>query len=267
MKKQTKQFERKFISVRNKIERKGVSMAKKMIQAHYLAYMEKLKTLGISAYQQIEIPEAITERFFRMYYPMSAPLAVMTYENMEKQAGQKAEKDVKKAVTNSIFQSKLTELVNSTTKERIRSITNTTEETIRRVINGVLDEADTAGWGVPETTSKIFKAVGQNLIGNGYSRARAIAQTELISASNQASQFAADKAAADYGVTYRKFWSTSGMPNIRDTHLEAEAYSEEKDGLQPDEVFPNGLLYPGDPNGDASEVINCRCTLMQEVFI
>ncbi len=84
MKQQTKKFEQQYIRVRNQIERKGVTLAKRMIAAHYVAYMEKLKQLGISSYQAIEIPEVITERFFKVYYPMSAPLAVMTYENLEK---------------------------------------------------------------------------------------------------------------------------------------------------------------------------------------
>ena len=26
--------------------------------------------------------------------------------------------------------------------------------------------------------------------------------------------------------------------------------------------FPNGLLYPRDPMGDAGEVINCRCDIL-----
>ena len=30
-----------------------------------------------------------------------------------------------------------------------------------------------------------------------------------------------------------------------------------------DEKFSNGLLYPSDPNGQASEVCNCRCALIQ----
>ena len=30
-----------------------------------------------------------------------------------------------------------------------------------------------------------------------------------------------------------------------------------------DESFSNGLMYPGDINGTAEEIINCRCTLLQ----
>ena len=32
-----------------------------------------------------------------------------------------------------------------------------------------------------------------------------------------------------------------------------------------EELFSNGLLYPGDPNGDPGEVWNCRCTLIDVI--
>lgn len=251
MKQQTKQFERQFIRARNAIERKGVSMAKKAIASQYAAFIERTKTTDFRQWLQI-IDSSVSDRpinqFFEQYYPMSAKLAVMVRKNMLK--GKASEED---KIMENAFSFKLTKIVRDEAGRKITSITNTTKERIESVVRAVLYEADTEGWGVPEITSNLYRELKNNLVGNGYARARAIAQTEIISASNQASQFAADST----GYEYRKFWSTSGLPNIRATHLEAEQFSENKDGLRPDEPFPNGLQYPGDPNGTAEEVINC----------
>lgn len=40
------------------------------------------------------------------------------------------------------------------------------------------------------------------------------------------------------------------------------------DGVQVEynEKFPNGLMYPADPQGQPSEVYNCRCTLIADVL-
>ena len=260
MKKQTKLFEKQFLKARNAIEKKGISMAKAALTAQYNAFLERAKTTDFRQWKEIvesTVKEEPIKQFMERYYPMSSTLAVMVRKNMLKG---KAETEEDK-IYNSIFQTKLTQFLNDTKKESIRKITNTTQEALRKVINDILDEADTQGWGIPEITSNLYKQTKANLIGNGYARARAIAQTEVISASNQASQFAADST----GYEYRKFWSTSGLPNIRATHLEAEQYSNQRDGLKPNETFPNGLLYPGDPNGSAEEIINCRCTIMHEI--
>lgn len=267
MRKQTKQFERQYIRLRDKIERKGIVLAKKMIRAHYQYYLDKLHEVGLSQYEKIEIPESITKNFFNTFYPMSSQLALMVYENLESQVGLKAEPTAKQGFLNSLFQRKLTEIVNTTAGKKISTITHTSTESIKNIIRGILDESDTGGWGISELTSNIFREVGQHLRGNGYDRARAIAQTEMISASNQASTDAADKITSANGLKYRKYWSTSGLPGIRETHLQAESYSDERNGLEPDEAFQNGLLYPGDPNGAAEEVINCRCTIMQEIVL
>ena len=36
----------------------------------------------------------------------------------------------------------------------------------------------------------------------------------------------------------------------------------DKEWRELEEPFSNGLMYPGDPKGKASEVINCRCRMM-----
>jgi hypothetical protein len=58
----------------------------------------------------------------------------------------------------------------------------------------------------------------------------------------------------------QRTWYAVGDPKTRDTHA---AQSGETRGK--DEEFSNGLMYPGDPNGAASEVVNCRCWLQFDV--
>ena len=59
------------------------------------------------------------------------------------------------------------------------------------------------------------------------------------------------------GFTHKR-WVTVGDERVRDSH-----YLCESQGAIPvDQPFQNGLRYPGDPDGDASEVVNCRCRLV-----
>lgn len=257
MKQSTKQFEAQLILKRNTIERKAIVMAKRALTAQYNSVLERIKYTDISQWTNLveNINEDIIKQLFLRIYPSASPLAVMTRKNMMN--AKSGEEDV---IYNYLFQTKLTG-VSLEAVSKIRTITSTSKSRILKVIENVLDEGDTGGWGIDKFTSEIYKQVGQNLRGNGFARARAIAQTEVISASNQASEFAAKST----GYEYKKFWSTSGLKGIRPTHIEAEQYSDEKNGLRPDETFPNGLLYPGDPNGTAKEVINCRCSILHEI--
>jgi uncharacterized protein with gpF-like domain len=56
-----------------------------------------------------------------------------------------------------------------------------------------------------------------------------------------------------------KEWLSAGDAQVRETH----AIDGEVIGF--DESFSNGLEYPGDPAGDAGEVINCRCVCLYDV--
>jgi hypothetical protein len=87
-------------------------------------------------------------------------------------------------------------------------------------------------------------------------RARTIARTETISASNQATYTAVHGENLDL----EKRWVTGGT-NIRDSHRDCE----NQGWIGKDDVFINGLLHPGDPNGEAEEVINCKCVLIWRV--
>jgi hypothetical protein len=58
----------------------------------------------------------------------------------------------------------------------------------------------------------------------------------------------------------RKVWISTKDGRTRDSH---RALDTESVGL--DERFSNGLEYPGDPAGDASETVNCRCVMLTRI--
>ena len=64
--------------------------------------------------------------------------------------------------------------------------------------------------------------------------------------------------ARDAGADIVKQWDATLDGHTRETHAMCDG-----EIVELDETFSNGLEYPGDPVGDAEEVINCRCALLQ----
>ena len=62
---------------------------------------------------------------------------------------------------------------------------------------------------------------------------------------------------SDMGVEVKKQWLATLDHRTRDSHQELDGQI-----VDLDKKFSNGLMYPGDPNGEGSEVYNCRCTLV-----
>jgi phage portal protein BeeE len=84
------------------------------------------------------------------------------------------------------------------------------------------------------------------------SRAATIAQTETTAAAG----FATGQAGEQSGAELQE-WQTGGNP--RETHVYADGQR-----VKVGERFSVGasnLLYPGDPEGDAAEIVNCNCSL------
>ena len=89
-----------------------------------------------------------------------------------------------------------------------------------------------------------------------------IARTETTTASNLAKYVSATEA-QKLGIVIQKRWLSAGDGNERESHAEMNGMTVPMNGR-----FANGLLYPGDQSaGDASEVVNCRCTYLNEPVI
>ena len=153
---------------------------------------------------------------------------------------------------------KLEDLFRVKAGEKITAVYTTTLDKTVAAVRAALKLAN-----IGASIDKIQDAIREEIEGaNGaisQARARMIARTEVISASNQASF----TAVGGENVKTEKKWLTGGA-NIRDTHLAAK----DQGWIPYEEPFRVGaydMMHPGDPAGGPEEVINCKCTLIYRV--
>lgn len=121
-----------------------------------------------------------------------------------------------------------------------------TQTTIEQVDN-ILDDAVTNGWGVDRTVKELDSKEIPAW------RAKLIVRTEAVRAMNFSQTVAADS--ADFEM--EKQWIAIEDKRTRLSHSH-KGVDGQRVGLY--ELYSNGLMFPGDPNGGAAEVCNCRCT-------
>ncbi|HEV2691944.1 MAG TPA: phage minor head protein [Verrucomicrobiae bacterium] len=122
-------------------------------------------------------------------------------------------------------------------------------------IYDTLKQSLEAGSKAGETELQLSARVANVLGDIDDGRAQTIARTETASAYGTASQDAIKQA----GFTH-KSWLTAHDGKVRSSHEECE----DQGAIPNDHAFSNGLMFPGDPEGEAEEVINCRCVLQAE---
>jgi hypothetical protein len=113
-----------------------------------------------------------------------------------------------------------------------------------------------------ESQREIVKRI-RAVTGQSKYQATRVAQTERTRIQSQARSETLDEAAA-MGIKTTKEWSAR-MVNTRDSHGSKLTGGVDGETVPSDQPFSNGLMYPGDPMGDASEVINCHCVLIPGV--
>lgn len=150
------------------------------------------------------------------------------------------------------FEKLMREWIKNNLGKKITGISNTTREQITVIVND--------GQEIGLTADEIARRIREN-VGNQFSRSRAlmIALTETHSASMYASQTTNRLIADELGVKLKKEWISTNDDATRESHLQANG-----DLVEMDSKFIVGgqeLEYPGDPNGSAEEIINCRCVM------
>ena len=253
-------FQNRLLKARNRIEKRGITMAFAAIKRQYKAVYD---VVGIYSIDQLKesISNVVTKtpivEFMLNFYPLSGEIAMMYRNDL---ISQKSDDDR----WENLFMEQLRSFGLVETGANITSITSTSEQFIRGAVESAISEAVEGGLGVEQTSRLIRKHLTDSLGDIGRSRAKMIAQTELINGSNQAAMYGADST----GFEYMKFWSTSGLKNIRDSHIFAE--ENHPKGIRKGDRFDMGdgtfMMRPGDAAGGAGNVINCRCSLIIDII-
>jgi hypothetical protein len=130
---------------------------------------------------------------------------------------------------------------------KVSQISDTTEDQIRQAINAGVAE----GLSLPQIAAEIRARAPQI----ASVRSAVIARTETHSAA----MWAQVEAVRETGLELRKEWVAAQDERTRIDHSSADGQI-----VGFDESFEIGgelLAFPGDPNGSAENIINCRCVM------
>lgn len=132
--------------------------------------------------------------------------------------------------------------------ERVVEIAETTRNRIRGVISSALSEEQ-----VP-TDREVARRLSR-YIGKG--RAMTIARTESHTAMQAGQLEVVQEMTQEVGLVAVKTWVAAEDERTREAHLVADGQVVSLDA--PFIVGAELLMYPGDPNGSAENIVNCRC--------
>jgi phage portal protein BeeE len=131
---------------------------------------------------------------------------------------------------------------------KVKGIAETTMLQMREVITESFEQGNT----IQDTAARIDEKFAEIETG----RAMTIARTETLSAVSLGREAKREEFKEQFPESkLMKMWVSAQDERVRDSHQELDGKS-----VGVDEEFKEGLRFPRDPNGDAAEVINCRCT-------
>lgn len=133
------------------------------------------------------------------------------------------------------------------------------------------DKAKDTAWNSRHVTSAVTQAVlqGQTVpqlaasiagIAAMDQRAAIKAARTAMTSAHSLGKLKGYERAAGMGIDVKKQWLAALDSRTRGSHRHLDGEVVELDA-----EFSNGLKYPGDPDGPASEVYNCRCTLVSVI--
>lgn len=127
-------------------------------------------------------------------------------------------------------------------EDRASLIVDTTTHYIIENVNNLLSQ----GYTEEEVVDKLLEDIPEL----SQFRAQVIVENEVVAAGNYGNNLVAEKS----GSYTEKTWHTRRDNRVRPTHVTMEGETRLLS-----QRYSNQLRYPGDPEGIAREIINCRC--------
>lgn len=226
----------------------GERIFKKALNDQFEPFFNNYKNTGKPNYDLIS-KAPIERAFVTVYGTVGVVFAQESYGGLKSDSlGLELKKRfVSDNVLNTIWLEFMKNFAVTKAGKRIKGITDTTIEKVQSVIEKGVSE----GLGV-DKIARFLKAEWLELT---TWRARLIARTEIVSASNAGSFIGAQAT----GLSLKKEWIATRDKRTRPDHLTADG---QQVGM--DEKFKVGgseMSYPGDPEGSRDEVIGCRCSI------
>jgi len=125
-------------------------------------------------------------------------------------------------------------------------------------LTNILHKAAEEGLSI-SATSRLLKSEFNRL---STTRATRIARTEVISASNRGSVKTVEGLGNEFDIEFKKVWLATGGGRTRSSHSAASGQTVNMN--ENFNVNGESLEYPGDVNGSAGNIINCRCTTIYD---
>jgi HK97 family phage portal protein len=215
-------------------------------QARVIANLESQGVKSIKAYGDILDDPNEVSLMFNAMFPFFSKLAKQAWKDANDRTG------VRLPAT----EAEIAQVAENVTRKAVLEVTSNTGKDL----NSILEQAVIKGSSIPE----IAKEIGALYDGYKGARSRVIARTEINAVVSEITYNNYESAQRD-GIIKGYSWLSVGDERTRDTHSGAERQGVKKVG----EKFNLGgelARYPGDPSLSAGERVNCRCTLVPEIF-
>ena len=234
----------------NKAEKRQSSKVRRYYKNQYYKGAESFLSSGQTSFQLLFSTSELIKIYRDLYSDIGLQFAKWYARNFDKY--------IKKGVNPNQYvdewQNSFASYGSAVGAERVTLVSGTAKATLQKVTQNLMTDIDFQNLGIAEKT-RILRSQF-----NRYSafQAERLVRTEATSAANFATLKSANTIfpAADM----MKEWIASFDDRTRSTHAEAGA-SEPVPQNEPFMVGGALMMYPGDPSGPASEVINCRCSI------